>query len=67
MRKTYLNMKNLIEQRFYPDADTVMSYLDLFVMMARIIQEEYQELALLTAEKYPCELQPEETKSEVTE
>ena len=52
MRTTYLNMKSLIEKKFYPTVDAVMSYLELFVMMGRMTQDEYMELALLATAQY---------------
>lgn len=53
MRTTYLNMKSLIDKKFYSSAEEIMTYLELFASMNRLTAEEHAELVAMTEERYP--------------
>lgn len=52
MSRTALNMKKLIEKKYYPDKEIAMVKLDLLMLASRITDEEYTDLMLLASDMY---------------
>ena len=55
MNPIYNSMKKLINKKFYPTAAGAQDKLDTFYAVSRIDDDQYTELTLLVAEKYPAE------------
>lgn len=48
----YKSMKTLITRKFYKSAETAQKKLDVFFMVNRLTDEEYQDLTALVVEVY---------------
>lgn len=66
MGRTAKNMKKLIENEYYDDAETAAGKLDMLMLANRVTDEEYTELAILISQKYESEI-VDESDSEPTE
>lgn len=53
MNPIYNSMKKLISKKYFPTAAEPQDKLDTFYAVSRINDDEYTELTLLVAEKYP--------------
>lgn len=56
----YKSMKTLITRKFYKSAEVAQKKLDVFFMVNRLTDEEYQDLTALVVEIYGVNEEPTE-------
>lgn len=62
----YKSMKTLITRKFYKSAEVAQKKLDVFFMVNRLTDDEYQELTALVVEVYGLN-EAEEPAEDVSE
>lgn len=60
----YKSMKTLITRKFYKSAELAQKKLDVFFMVNRLTDDEYQELTALVVEVYGVNEAPAEDVTE---
>lgn len=60
----YKSMKTLITRKFYKSAELAQKKLDVFFMVNRLTDEEYQDLTALVVEIYGVNEEPTENVTE---
>lgn len=60
----YKSMKTLITRKFYKSAELAQKKLDVFFMVNRLTDDEYQDLTALVVEIYGVNDAPAENVSE---
>lgn len=63
-KNMYKSMKTLITRKFYKSAELAQKKLDVFFMVNRLTDEEYQDLTALVVEVYGVNAEPAEDVSE---
>lgn len=59
-KNMYKSMKTLITRKFYKSAELAQKKLDVFFMVNRLTDEEYQDLTALVVEIYGVNEEPAE-------
>ena len=59
-KNMYKSMKTLITRKFYKSAELAQKKLDVFFMVNRLTDEEYQDLTALVVEVYGVNEEPAE-------